>query len=341
MFEVLLGTALIAFGAALSGSFAMPMTRARGWAWEHSWLAFCLFAYVVFPIALSFIFAPGFMDVLMAQSSSTILLIFVLGAMYGVANLSFGLSLKYLGLSLGYSISLGLMMVLGTITPALLDGRLSIMLSSDKGIFLISGLVIGVIGVSISAYSGYLKEKRESQDTSERNFAKGIAAALFVGVTGSTHALAIEQGNGIANELAQMGVDPLFQSVPILIIIFGGAFLSTFICCMCLSIKSKSTAAFVCSDGDKRPLMKNYIFCSASGFLWFINFIFYLMGRSRMGEFSFIAWGILMSLTIVCGTLWGIYRGEWRSATSGNRLIMYAGLLVLTIASFIIGMSTN
>ncbi|MFI3248517.1 MAG: L-rhamnose/proton symporter RhaT [Rikenellaceae bacterium] len=341
MFEILLGTALIAFGSALSGSFAMPMTRTKGWNWEHSWLAFCLFAYVVFPIVLSFIFAPGFMDVLASQSTSALLWPFILGAMYGVANFSFGLSLKFLGLSLGYSISLGLSMVMGTLIPAILDGRLSIMLTSEKGTFLICGLLTGILGVVISAYSGYVKEKSEAVDTSERNFVKGIAATLFVGVVGSTHAFAIEQGNGIANDLAQAGVDPLFLSVPILIIIFGGSFISTAICCIYLSIKAKTTSAFVCSDGDQRPIFKNYIFCAASGFLWFINFIFYVMGRSRMGEFSFIAWGILMSLTIICGTLWGVYRGEWRNATLNNKLIMYGGLVVLTVASFIIGMSTN
>lgn len=339
MLEILLGTALIAFGAALSGSFAMPMTRTRGWDWEHGWLAFCLFAYVVFPILLSALFAPGFMDVLASQSTSTLVWIFSLGFLYGLANLSFGLSLKYLGFSLGFSISLGLMMIFGTITPPLLDGRLSELLGSSNGIYLIIGLIVALVGVVISAYSGYIKEQSEGADKQEFNFAKGIGLALFVGVTGSAQALGIEQGNGISQEMAAIGIDPLFQSLPVLIVVFGGSFLSTFIWCIYLSVRRKNVMEFFCGDSNNRPILNNYLFSSIAGLLWFGNFFFYLMGRSRMGEYSFTAWGILMSLTIVCGTLWGIYRGEWRGATKSNKRIMYIGLLVLTIASFIIGMS--
>ncbi len=341
MFEIFLGIGLIAFGASLSGSFAMPMSNTKGWNWEHSWLGFCLFAYVIFPIAMSFICAPGFIDVLAAQPTSRLLWILSLGAVYGIANLSFGLSLKYLGLSLGYAMSLGLMMVQGTIIPALIDGRLSTMFMSESGTFLIYGLIVGVIGVSTIAYSGYLKEQNEEVDKSERNFFKGVAAALFVGLIGSADALGIEQGNEISRTLVESGVNPLFQSVPVLIIIFGGSFLSTAVCCLYLACKNKSVKDFVCGEGEKRPISKNYLFCAASGFLWFINFIFYSMGRSRMGEFSFIAWGILMSLTIICGTLWGIYRGEWRNATRKAKVTMYIGLAILALASFIIGMSSN
>lgn len=341
MIELILGIFLIAFGAGLSGSFAMPMTRTKGWDWEHSWLIFTLFAYVVFPIAMSYLFAPGFLPILLAQPSNTMLWIFSLGVLYGLANLSFGLSLKYLGLSLGFSVSLGLMMVFGTITPALLDGRLNELLSSDKGAYLICGLIVAVVGVAISAYAGYIKEQNEGSDNSEFNFSKGIAAALFVGVAGSAHGLGIEQGGAVADGLAQIGIDPLFQSLPILIVIFGGSFLSTLIWCLYVSWKNKNLSEFVVDNGNERPIANNFIFCSLAGLLWSSSFLFYVMGRSRMGEFSFTAWGILMSLTIVCGTLWGVYRGEWREATQQNKLIMYAGLLVLTIASFIIGMSTN
>lgn len=341
MLTLLYGILLIAFGAALSGSFAIPMGRTKGWAWEHSWLAFCLFAYVVFPIVMSEIFAPGYREILLSQPASTMLWIFSLGALYGLANLSFGLSLKYLGLSLGFSVSLGLMMVFGTITPALLDGRLMELLSSDKGAYLICGLIIAVIGVAISAYAGYIKEKSEGTDNSDFNFSKGIAAALFVGVAGSAHGLGIEQGGAVAEGLAKIGIDPLFQSVPILIVIFGGSFLSTLVWCVYVSLRNRNLAELVVGDGQKRPILNNYIFCSLAGLLWSSSFLFYVMGRSRMGEFSFTAWGILMSLTIVCGTLWGISRGEWRGTTKRNKAIMYVGLLVLTVASFVIGMSTN
>lgn len=341
MLSTLLGIALITFGAGLSGSFSMPMTKVKGWEWEHSWLTYCAFAYLVFPLLASALFAPGFTTVLAAQPADILLRLFLLGAAYGVANLSFGLSLKYLGLSLGFSISLGLMMIFGTIIPPAIDGQLAVMLQGKGGMLLIAGLCVAVVGVGITALSGYLKEQNDGANNQDYNLAKGIAAALFVGITGSTQALAIEQGNSIAAALVDTGVNPLFQSVPGFIIIYAGSFLATLLWCLFATAKNGKLRLFVQLDGTKGILRSNYLFCSLAGFLWFINFVFYGMGKSRMGSFSFTAWGILMSMTIVCGTLWGIYRGEWKGARKRDKQTMYLGLLTLIIASFIIGMSTN
>ena len=90
---------------------------------------------------------------------------------------------------------------------------------------------------------------------------------------------------------------------------------------------------------EEIDVAKNYLYSALAGFLWFVNFIFYGMGKSRMGEFSFTAWGILMSLTIVFATLWGLYRGEWKATDGKTKGWMSAGLVVLVVASFIIGMS--
>jgi L-rhamnose-H+ transport protein len=58
-----------------------------------------------------------------------------------------------------------------------------------------------------------------------------------------------------------------------------------------------------------------------------------------MGPYTFTAWGITMTLTIVCATLWGLYRGEWRGASSKIYALMFTGLAVLIGAAFIIGIS--
>ncbi len=317
------------------------MTKTKGWDWEHSWLAFSLFGYIVFPVILSFIFAPGFVEVLLAQESRTLLWILLLGMIYGVSNLAFGLGLKYLGFSLGYSISLGMMMAFGILIPPAVTGQLSEVLASSSGTMLTCGVLVAFVGVAVSSYAGYLKDKVVDLDKSEFNFAKGIIAALTVGIAGAAQPLATEQGAEIYKQLVEVGVNPLFQTLPVYMIIYLGAFITTIFWCLYRAMCNGRGAAFVCSGVQKIPLRKNYILCSLAGFLWFINFLFYGMGKSRMGEFSFTAWGILMSLTIVCGTLWGVSRGEWKIVTQKNRVIMYVGLVILTVASFIIGVSTN
>ena len=120
-FELLFGIGLIAIGAFSSGSFSIPFGKTRNWAWENYWLIYSLFAYVIVPLVACYVFCPGFMNVLSGVPAQTLGWIFLLGIIYGICNLTFGLSLRYLGLSLGFSLSLGLMMILGTIIPPAID----------------------------------------------------------------------------------------------------------------------------------------------------------------------------------------------------------------------------
>lgn len=336
--ELFLGIGLIAIGAFSSGSFSIPFGKTRNWAWENYWLVYSLFAYVIVPVVACLVFCPGFMDVLSGVPPRTLAWIFLLGIIYGICNLTFGLSLRYLGLSLGFALSLGLMMILGTIIPPAIDGRLAVLLQQSGGTMLVAGLLVAAVGIALSGYAGYRKDKGAgAQTNSELNFGKGLILVFFVGITGASQALGIEQGGSISAALVESGIDPLFQTLPVFLLMFGGSFLATALWCLFLAKKNKNLKVF--TKTKDIAVSTNYLYCGLAGFLWFVNFIFYGMGKSRMGEFSFTAWGILMSLTIVFATLWGLYRGEWKATDTKTRTWMYAGLAVLIAASFIIGMS--
>ena len=157
--NILTGLLLIAIGAFSSGSFAIPFGKISGWKWESYWLIYSFAAYIVFPLIACLIFAPGFLNIYKEVPSGVIFKVLLLGVVYGIGNLSFGLSLRYLGISLGYSISLGLMLAIGTLIPPLLDGRLIEMIESSGGNMLIIGVVISCIGIALSGWVGFLKDK--------------------------------------------------------------------------------------------------------------------------------------------------------------------------------------
>ena len=337
---IVYGILLIATGALMSGSFAIPFDRIKGWKWENYWLVYSLFGYIVVPLAVCLLTVPGFMQVFGQIPGKTLAWVFLLGIIYGAANLTFGLSLRYLGIALGYALSLGLMMAIGTLVPPLIDGRLVKLFESSGGILLISGIVISLIGISISGYAGFLKSKRTGSKTDvnkEFNIRKGVAAALFVGVAGSAAALGIEQGAPIAQVCVAGGTNPLFQDSVVFLVLYSGSFFTTLIWCLYMSFRNKTIGNF--SRG--KNLAVNYLCCLVAGFLWYINYVFFGMGKSQMGEFSFVAWGILMTLTIVFATLWGLYRGEWKGVPVHVYRLMWIGLAILVLASFLIGISSN
>ncbi len=341
--NIFLGILLIASGAFTAGSFAMPFGMVKGWKWETYWLIYCFGAYTIFPLIACLVFAPSFPDIYRQVPGNVLVKVFLLGAVYGVGNLSFGLSLRYLGISLGYAMSLGLMLAIGTLIPPVLDGRLNIMIEGSGGTLLIAGVIIACIGIAFSGWAGYLKDKSISDTEkkvaiSEFSFIKGIMAAFLVGITGSAMSLGFEQAIPINEAASAKGIDPLFTSMPVMLLLLTGTLATTIVYCIYLGVKNKSLTDYISTD-KKGVLAINYIFSLLAGLLWFGQFILFGMGKSKMGPFTFTSWGILMGLTIVFATLWGFYRREWKGASVSITLFMIFSLMIIIISSYIIGIS--
>ena len=341
--NILLGIFLIATGAFSAGSFAVPFGKIKGWNWESYWMVFSLGAYILLPLLACIIFTPDFISIIKLTPRKVLIWVFLLGAVYGVGNLSFGLALRYLGLSLGYALSLGLMLAIGTLIPPALDGRLTLMIASSGGKLLIEGVVVAALGIILSAWAGILKDKMISADkkresVSEFNLGKGILASLLVGITGSAMALGFEQGLPISIMAVENGTNPLFSMMPVYLVLLAGTFISTLLWCIFLGAKNSSLTDYVQSKNVKM-LAFNYAFGLLAGLLWFSQFIFYSMGKSKMGPFTFTSWGILMALTIGFATVWGLIRGEWKGVSTRIYIVMLLSLVVLIGASFMIGIS--
>ena len=337
------GLLLISAGAFSAGSFAIPFGKIREWKWETYWFIYSFGAYILFPLAACIIFIPDFRTIYKTVPSEILTRVFLLGAIYGIGNLSFGLSLRYLGISLGYALSLGLILAIGTLIPPLIDGRLKIMIDSSGGNLLIAGVAVAVCGIALSGIAGYLKDKRISQNVNQNvnpefNFIKGLFAAVLVGITGSAMSLGMEQGRPVADYFEKSGVDPLFTTIPVMLVLLSGTLVTTIIWCLYLGIKNRSLNDYL-KCGTPKALAGNYLFALSAGFLWFMQFIFYGMGKSKMGPFTFTSWGILVGLTIVFATLWGLYRKEWKGVSIRVYTLMVLSMIIIIISSYLIGVS--
>lgn len=342
-FEILTGILLIASGAFTSGSFAVPFGKIREWKWETYWMIFSTGAYIIFPLIACWVFAPEFKSAITATPSQRLMSVFLLGAVYGVGNLSFGLALRYLGLSLGYALSLGLMLAIGTLIPPVLDGRLQVMMQGSGGVLLILGVIVACLGIALSAWSGILKDKQMSdtgkkESIREYDLTKGILAALLVGITGSAMSLGFEKGGVISDMAIQQGIDPLFAMMPVMVVFLSGTLVTTIFWCVFLGLRNDSLRNYV-RAASTRVLSFNYLLGLLAGLLWFSQFILYGMGKSKMGPFTFTSWGILMALTIAFATVWGLIRGEWKGASRKVLTLMILSLVIIIVASFMIGIS--
>ncbi len=338
----LLGLLLIGIGAFSAGSFAVPFGRVRNWNWENYWLVAGVASFILAPLAACLLLAPDFLRVYADIPATRLWWVFFLGALYGIGSLTFGLSMRYLGLSLGYALALGLQLVIGTLLPPLLDGRLREMILHAGGSLLLWGIGLALIGIAFTAWAGYLRDKTVStavkqESVKDFNYVKGILAALLTSITGSAMSMGLEAGNVVRETAIARGTDPLFAENPLLLLVLSGTFVTTLVWCLFLAARNRSVHNFYRKERNSLPV--NYLFSLLAGALWYVQFFFFGMGKSKMGPYTFTSWGILMALIIVFATLWGLYRREWQGATRGIYVRMFIGLLIITASAVVIGIS--
>jgi L-rhamnose-H+ transport protein len=334
------GLLLIAFGALSAASFYVPFTKVKNMAWEVYWLIGGFFSWIVIPVLAAVITVPSLIDLYRTLPFSNLFWPFLFGLLYGFGGLTFGLSMRYLGLSLGYALTLGIIAVFGTLIPPLINGKIDDMLTSSGGIITLAGIGVTVIGIILTGKAGIMKDKllpeeKKKETIKEFNLKKGAMVALFAGLMSACFAFGIEAGRPISEQAVSMGVNPLWRQNPVYVIMLLGTFITNLTWCMYLGFKNKTLTDFI-REGS---LIKNYLFSALAGSLWYCQFLLYGMGESKMGRYSFAAWSILMALSIVFSTLWGIYRNEWRGSGKRTGKVLILGLIILVVSTFIIGMA--
>ena len=356
-----LGVFLHALGGFAAGSFYIPYKKVRGWAWETYWLVGGFFSWIIVPWIVGLLTCPGLMDVLKSASSRTILWTYLFGVLWGIGGLTFGLSMRYLGLSLGMALSLGFCAVFGTLVPPVFEGKIAGLVATTSGQVVILGIVVCLTGIAMCGRAGMRKEKELSDaekkaSIAEFSFVKGAWVAVFAGIMSSCMAFAFAAGKPIAEAAVRAGTRPLFQNFPVLIVALLGGFTTNFVWCAALSLKNRSGSDYIrtkpsaspakadgasdimpASSPSRPSLLINYIFSALAGVTWYFQFFFYGMGTTKMGKYDFSSWTIHMAFIITFSSLWGIYFREWKGTGKPTRRLVVAGIVVLILSTVVVG----
>ena len=336
----ILGLLLITLGGFAAGSFYIPFKKVRDWAWESYWLVNGLFSWIIMPWLIAFLTVPVLCLVLREAPASSIFWTFLFGLLWGIGGLTFGLSMRYLGMSLGYAIALGFCAAFGTIVPPIYQGTFGDLITSLSGLTTLAGVLVCLVGIAICGWAGISKEKelsdeKKKETIKEFNFAKGLLVAIFAGIMSACMEFGFTAGEPIAELAVENQTPPLWQNNPVLIVIFAGGFITNFIWCIFLNIKNRSAKNYI---DPRTPLVNNYIFSALAGITWYLQFMFYGMGKTKMGKYSFASWTVLMALIIVFSNIWGLIFREWKGTSRRTHTIILAGILVLIASTLVVGL---
>lgn len=329
-------------GGGSSASFYVPYKRIRLWSWEVFWLAGGLFSWLIAPWLMAGLRTADLLGVLAATPRATLVWCWFWGAMWGFGGLTFGLTMRYLGLSLGMAVALGLTTVIGTLGPPIFHDTLGDIASKTSGQLTLAGIAVTLIGIVVVARAGQAKAREiGASETGEFDVTRGLLIAVFSGVMSGCFAWGLDAGQPIRDLALCAGTDPLSQGLPVLCVVLAGGLTTNALWCAALIARNRSLPQFFGGTNDPTvsaaPLLRNWLLAALGGTLWYGQFFFYTMGESQMGRFGFSSWTLHMASIILFSTLWGFALGEWSRASARTRTQVWAGIGLLMAATVVIG----
>lgn len=331
--NTILGLIIIAVGSMGQSSSYVPINKIKEWSWENFWLTQGVFAWLLFPLLGAFIANnPSELIAIYTANTAASWQAIGYGALWGIGGLTFGLSMRFLGIALGQSVALGTCAAFGTLIPAMLAGT---DLFSPKGLVLLLAVAVTLVGIALVGYAGSLRSKNMSEEERKKaikDFAlkKGLLIALFAGVMSACFSLGLGAGAPVKEAAIAAGAKELFAQNPVTLLVTIGGFLTNLVYCLYMNRKNKTGGEI--RRSSKAVLVNNLLFCALAGLLWYSQFFGLGMGQSFFEPGSVMiafSWSILMSLNVVFSNVWGIILKEWKGAGKKAVLFLAIGMAVL------------
>lgn len=330
--KIILGLLIIAIGSFGQSSSYVPINKVRNWSWESFWLVQGVFAWLLFPLLGALLAVPQGQSLfsLYASNPSATLWTIFFGILWGVGGLTFGLSMRYLGVALGQSIALGTCAGLGTILTPVFTGN-----PGDLTTPVIVGVVVTLVGIAIIGIAGSMKSAALSEEEKKKavkdfNFSRGIVVALLAGFMSACFAIGLGKGQSLCFD----GTDPMFKTLPATFMVTLGGFLTNAAYCFFQNCKNHTWGDY----GKTHLYANNLAFCALAGILWYSQFFGLSLGKGFLTSSPVLltfSWCILMSLNVTFSNVWGILLKEWKGCSHRTITVLVVGLLVLIVSSFL------
>ena len=301
---ILAGIGWHILGAAMAASFYAPIGKVRNWSWETTWAIAGLFSWILLPIGVSLFLLPDFIGFYTSMGSPLLLKVALFGAMWGVGNVSYGLTMRHLGMSLGIGVAIGVTLVVGTLVPPLLHGQAAILFTTRSGLLTMAGVFVALIGVAIVSYAGHQKEIQLGREVKEFNVKLGLLLAILCGIFSSGMSLGIDAARPMEVAARLLGVNSLYAALPSYVIIMGGGAVINLSYCF-IRLAALPRLSLRIDFGQPRPtLIRNAVLAAAGGIMWYLQFFFYAWGAANIPQrLSYVNWMLHMSIYVLCGGL--------------------------------------
>ena len=354
--DIIIGLLIIAIGAFCQSSCYVPINKIKDWSWESYWIVQGVFAWLILPFFGAMLAVPeghSFFE-LFDGYGFNVAMSMLFGVLWGVGGLTFGLSMRYLGVALGQSIALGTCAGLGTIMgPVLLNIFFPEMNALSSLTFsVILGVVVTLVGIAIIGVAGSMKasslseeekkttlsgyaalksEEEKKAAVKDFNFPNGLAIALLAGFMSGCFNVGLAFGADI--NFGTLTPD-MYKTLPATFLVTLGGFITNAVYCFYQNSKNGTWG-----DYQKKEVWgNNLVFCALAGALWYSQFFGLSLGKGFLTDsptLMTLSFCILMALNVVFSNVWGIILKEWKGCSPKTIAVLVVGIIVLIISSFL------
>ena len=323
-----IGIVLLLFAGFAQGTFGMGMKKQKPFSWEAFWLVYSLAGMLIFPVLWGWIGTPNFFQSIFTADGGVIFNAALLGFLWGIGGILFGMSVNYVGVSITNGVVMGLAGGLGAIIPLF---GIKDVTADPSFIYIPIGVTIMVIGVALSAYSGLLREKEQGKaenSADKKKVKKGLVIVIISGVLSSLLNVGFETATPIVDNALALGATDSTAGMPgRTVVVFGGLLMNAGYS-VYLLFKNKTWSDFSMVQAGSG---KAFCWANITGLLWFLPLGLAGIVAVKIGALgNIITWPVMLALSLIFGNIWGYVAGEWKGARKSFSVMIWAAVVLIT-----------
>ncbi|MGB2129096.1 MAG: L-rhamnose/proton symporter RhaT [Flavicella sp.] len=328
------GVLIAILAGLLLGLYALPEKFTKDFEFENTWGLFFAINTFVIPNIAAFLLIDGFSEVLAAIPASVLLGMVVSSLLWGIGVMMWGKAINYIGLSLGFSIFIGTIILVGSLIPFAVDG----LPASNIFSTILGGIFVVLLGVIANGKAGMLRAQNDDTNGENRSMTTGILIAVVGGLLATGFSYANTVGTPVINQtvLAQ-GNPSWMSSVAVMYVIYmsGGLAIAAYFGYQ-LSVK-KLWGQF------KTPSFgRNISLCTVMAIFNFAASAVFAYAAISLGEVgNSVGYAIFNTVSVAVAIVSGIVTKEWVGASSKAKTFLYVGLASMIIGIVIISFGNS
>jgi L-rhamnose-H+ transport protein len=330
-----LGMVIVFMSGAVNGCFPLPMKYSRDWGWENNWIVFSFVAWLVLPSLLARIFVPHLSQVYSGLPLRAVLLPAIFGFLWGVSQVTLGLSFKAMGVAFAFSVMAGINALFGALIPLLAFTPAD--LFRPRGILLLTSIPILVVGLCLYGRAGARREKEQvaherGSTEPKTSFAIGLALCIFTGVFGAFINLGFAFGGDVMRKCLELGANPVAATYAVWALVCWAGVIPNILYCCYLLFRNRTWRLFA---GPSRK--KESVLALAMAVLWVIAIFSYGVGATMIGKYgTSVGYTLLVAMTILSSTSVGVLTGEWKGTLPQTRRLLATAMSIVLVSVLVL-----